>query len=354
MIILKKDIKHGQVSLKTEDIDDLWYLSQLIDPGDFVTGKTLRKIKQLAKNQQTVRIEKRAVFLKLKVEKVEFHEYSDILRVAGTVEEGPDDIPKSSHHTFNVDVGTKITIVKEKWFNYQLKRLKEASTDKDLGILICTMDRDSAHFALLKRQGFKLLSEFEGDVIKKVEPDSKESKFYSQITKQLEQYVERYKIKHIILASPAFWKQDLVKQIKDDKLKQKITFATCNSVGKQAITEVLKRDEVKNVLGQDRITREIKIVETLLEEISKNNLAVYGYKQTKQAANIGAVSDLLLTTDFIHEKRQSNSFSEVDQVLKLVESMKAQIHIINSKNPGGKKLDGLGGIAAILRYKIGI
>ena len=39
-------------------------------------------------------------------------------------------------------------------------------------------------------------------------------------------------------------------------------------------------------------------------------------------------------------------------MIKTVDSEKGDIPIINSKNDAGKKLDGLGGIAAILRYKL--
>ncbi len=352
MRILKKDFKHGEAVVKVEDIDDLWYLSQLIDPGDFVKGKTIRKIKLIGKDEQTKGIKKRPVYLKIKVDKVGFHEYSDVLRVSGTVEEGPEDVTKASHHTFGTGIGDTITIIKDHWLNYQIERLKEASVEKDLKILICTLDRENAGFALLKKQGYKVLSNLEGDVSKKDDAEIKESVFYTQIIRQLNDYVDRYQIKQIILASPAFWKQELLKQIKDDELKQKITLATCNAVGEEAIDEVLKRPEVKNVLSRERTTKELKLVESLLEEIAKNNLEVYGLEQTKQAAEIGAISELLVSTNFIHQKRQEGTFLEIDKIVRLVESMKGEIHIINSKNQAGKKLDGLGGIAAILRYKI--
>ena len=39
-------------------------------------------------------------------------------------------------------------------------------------------------------------------------------------------------------------------------------------------------------------------------------------------------------------------------MLNLVESMRGTINIISSDNDAGKKLDGLGGIGALLRYKL--
>ena len=39
-------------------------------------------------------------------------------------------------------------------------------------------------------------------------------------------------------------------------------------------------------------------------------------------------------------------------MLKTTESIKGSVNIISSEHDGGKKLDGLGGIGAILRYKL--
>jgi protein pelota len=38
--------------------------------------------------------------------------------------------------------------------------------------------------------------------------------------------------------------------------------------------------------------------------------------------------------------------------MKTAEQTKAEIYIISSEHEGGKKLDGLGGMGAILRYKL--
>ena len=45
MKILKRNLKKGEIKLRIENLDDLWYLSQIIDSNDLVSGSTLRKIK---------------------------------------------------------------------------------------------------------------------------------------------------------------------------------------------------------------------------------------------------------------------------------------------------------------------
>ncbi|MBU1204657.1 MAG: hypothetical protein KKE93_01995, partial [Nanoarchaeota archaeon] len=240
------NLRKGELKLKVENMDDLWCLSHVIEPGDIVKGKTIRKIKIGETNQRKVNIVKKTVFIEIRVENVEFHEYSSVLRVSGTITQGPEDVTKGSYHTFNLEQGSIITIIKEKWLSFQIEKIKQASVETKK-ILICVLDRDNACFGLLKKQGFSLLSEIKGDVEKKADLKTKTGNFYNEVINKLYDYVERYKIENIILASPAFWKEDLMKNIKDGEIKKKITLATCSCSGKEAINEVLKRPEVKNV-----------------------------------------------------------------------------------------------------------
>ncbi|MCH8329268.1 MAG: mRNA surveillance protein pelota [Nanoarchaeota archaeon] len=298
------------------------------------------------------KITKKAVFLLIAVEKVEFSKTSNILRISGTVKGGPEDVPLGSHHTFNIEENSIITIIKQKWLKFQIDRLKEASKEATVKILICVHDREEAYFALMKKYGYQLLTNIKGTVAKKADVKQTESNFYKEIIKQLQEYDERYNLSKIIIASPAFWKEELMKELSDENIKGKIIFATCSSVGENAINEVLKRPETENALKQDRIAKEYKYVEELFAEISKNNLASYGLKETKNAAIAGAVKTLLITDSFIQQKRAENKYEEIEETMKTVDNTKGDILIVSSEHEAGKKLDGLGGIAAILRYKI--
>ena len=189
-------------------------------------------------------------------------------------------------------------------------------------------------------------------MVEKDANDIKTSNFYHEIIKQLQSYAERYNARQIILASPAFWKEELLKELKDEILKKKIVLATCSATGENGIDEVLKRDEVKTALKQDRTINEINLVENLFVNIAKNELAVYGLKETEEAINMGAVSQLLITDNLILTSRQNNTYKKLDELIKNADKTKAEIHIVSSEHEGGKKLDGLGGIAALLRFKV--
>ena len=352
MKLLHSSLKKGEVKVLTQNLDDLWYLSAIIEPGDIVQGKTLRKIKIQSGEEKPKESAKKPVFIKLNVEKVEFSKYTNVLRVSGIIKEAPDEVPLGEHHTFNIDDNTAITIIKEQWLKYQLDKLKEACSEKKSSLLICVHDREEAYFALFKKYGYEVLAHIQGEVQKKREENIKKENFYLTIINKIKEYVERHKIKQVIIASPAFWKEDLMKEINDDELKQKIILATCSSATKNGIEEVIKRPEVREALKQERTAKEINKVEELFTEIAKNNLAVYGLKETENAALIGAVKELLITDSFIQKSRSENFYNEVDRIMKTVDKTKGDVEIISSEHDGGKKLDGLGGIAAILRFKM--
>ncbi|MFH1054185.1 MAG: mRNA surveillance protein pelota [Candidatus Woesearchaeota archaeon] len=352
MKITHQNLKKGIVKVKIDSNEDLWYLSHIIDNDDIIQGKTIRKIKKSGSDERQSNVIKKPIFISLKVRKVEFSKTSDILRVSGTIIEGPDDVPKGSHHTFNIEENSEIKIIKDSWLSFQIDKLKEASKDKKPSILLVIFDREEANIALMRSHSYQILTHLKGKVSKKDSPEKIEGNFYKELIDHIQEYVKRYSLKHVILASPSFWKEELLKELKDDELRKKIIQATCSSVDKSAFNEVLKRDEVKVALQEERIASEIRIVENLLSEISKNELAVYGLKETRQAVDAGAVRDLLISNDLIMKKRQDDSYGELDYLMRSVDKMKGDIHIINSDHDGGKKLDGLGGIGGILRYRL--
>ena len=352
MKLLYSNLKKGEVKVLTQNLDDLWYLSTIVEPADIVQGKTLRKIKPQSTDERSKEAAKKPVFIKIQVEKVEFSKHSNVLRVLGVIKEAPEEIPLGEYHTFNIDDNTAITIIKEQWLKYQLDKLKEACSEKKSSLLICVHDREEAYFALFKKYGYEILSHIQGEVQKKREENIKKENFYMAIINKMGEYVERHKIKQVILASPAFWKEDLMKEMKDNELKQKIILATCSSATKNGIEEVIKRPEVREALKQERAAKEMNKVEELFTEIAKNNLAVYGLKETENASSIGAVKELLITDSFIQKSRSENFYASVEGIMKTVDKTKGEVQIISSEHEGGKKLDGLGGIAAILRFKM--
>ncbi len=352
MKILHRNIKHGKIKVKVDTLDDLWYLSALIEEGNLVTGQTERKIKLGGTTDRNQKVIRKTFFLGICVEKVEFHKYANILRVSGKIVAGPEDISKGNYHTFNIEEETIIEITKEHWQRYHIEKLREATETKQANIVICIVDRDEAYFALMKKYGYEHLLEMKGNVQKKDSPEKIKSTFYVDVIKKLEEYDKRYKLDKIILASPGFWKEYLQEQIKNKNIAKKIIIATCSTVSNNAFEEVLKRQETIQALKDDHIVKEINLVDEILKEIMKDGLVTYGLSETKKVAQAGAIKELLITDTFIQKCRQEENFHVIDMIMKSTDNAGGNVHIISTNHEAGKRLDGLGGIAALLRYRM--
>jgi protein pelota len=346
MKFLQKDYKRSYVKLKIENLDDLWFLNYIIEKSDMLKALTYRKIK-LGGELEDKKIIKKPAFLGIEVEKVEFSKYSSNLRISGLVREGPEDIPFGSHHTISLEEGTEFSLEKKKFLKYQIDKLEESAKENKSKILVVVYDREEAYFAMLKKYGYELLGSIKGQVQKKVDKKTEVADFFQEIKKTIEEYDTRYNFSNIVLASPNFWREYMQKI-----MKEKIIFATCSSVGVNGINEVIKRQEVQEVLKQERFAEEIKKVDMLLEEISKQGKAEYGMIEVSKVIDSGAVEYLLVTDSLIQKYRQEEKFEKLDYMMKNTESMNGKVIIISSENDGGQKLDGLGGIGAILRYKL--
>lgn len=355
MRILKDNRKRGEMVIKVTTLDDLWYLSQVIDRNDLVTGHTIRKIKLGSSDEGKTQVIKKHVRITIQVEKVEFHKYTNALRISGKITEGPEEVQRGSFHTINVEENDTLAIVKEQWLNHQVQKLQEACREKLPKILICVLERKEVAFALLKRYGYDYISDFEGEVQEKALPMmKKDATFYADITKRLQEYDQRYHLDKIIVASPAFWKEEFNKVLdkKAPELKKKVLFTVCHTTGKNAMHEVLKSDEIRKALKEERIIEEIHLVEELFKEIAKNNNAVYGMQEVEEAANAGAIKILLVTDELIQNLRREEKYEQLDKIMKTVEATGGEIHIITTEHQAGQELQGITGVAAITRYKI--
>ncbi len=352
MQLLKTYFKKGIVRFKVNDPDDLWYLSHIIDAGDLVTGVTTRKIK--IGDSENAKIARKTFLVTIEAETVDFSAGGQALRVNGKIIEGPEDIPRGSYQSISLEMGSESTLTKEQWLTHQKQKLEEAGKVK-YSYLLCIFDREEALFALTKKFGYEILAKTQGEVSKKARQVDIKKDFQEEIIKALEIYHDRYAPEKIILASPAFYKEDLLKKISQASLKSlkaKIVLAICSDVSESALDEVIKRPELKEVLQQSRAREEQLLVEQVLQEISKDNLAVYGWTEVKKAVLGGAVSDLIVTDKLIKQSREQKKYEDLDELMKKTDALQGKIHVITSEHDSGKRIDGLGGIAALLRYKL--
>lgn len=348
MKILKKNLKNGELTVKVESVEDLWVLEHIIEPEDLIKGKTERKIKLGGIDDRNMKVIRKQVFLTIKTEKISVSDDSETLRILGLITDGPENVPRGEHHSFNIEKETVITIYKNKWFKYQLSKIEEATKTVQTKILLVIFDREEAYFVKLKGHNYELISKISGDVQKKEDGHVSKGNFYKEIIKKIEENNNSNNLNNIIIASPGFWREDLLKLMPSD-LKKKTVSATVSHASESAISEVLKRDELKNVLEQNRGAQNLKLIDSLLQSISKDQ-ACYGLDETKEKVELGAVKELFVSLTKLKESRNNDEFEKLERIMIKCEEMNGKIHLIDSEE-ALKKLDSISGIAGILRWK---
>lgn len=339
MQILQKSRKTGRVVLKPENLDDLWELSNIIESGDHITARTERKIDLGSERTNQVR---KTLTLSGQVTDVELEH--DLLRIQTTITQGPDDlVSHGDHHSFSIQPHKELTIQKN-WDQITWDRLKQAASRKPLNVLLVTFDREQAWFAELTRRGYETITALSGDVAKKA-PGGGEENFWKTLSELITDLNQRNDYKHIVVASPAFWTDYLLKAL-PQQVRTKTTSASCSAVGEAALAEVVKRPELQQVLDADQTSHEQEVMQEILEAIGKDK-ACYGKADCEQKISIGQVQMLAVSHELIQQARKEEWYEELNELISQAKSTQADVHLIEHVT---QQLDSLGGIAGALRW----
>lgn len=346
MRVLEEDAKAGRIKLLIENLDDLWHLYNIIEKGDLASTLTYRRTEVAKDKIRTERAEKKRMHLSIRVEKVEFHEFSDRLRVHGIIEQGIQDI--GSYHTFNLTVGDFITIVKEEWKEHHLNQIREAVKSARMPLItLLAIEDDEATFAILRQYGVQEIARITVNIPGKQYTVKKGGKkeFYGEVLEKLRGIS---KGTPLIILGPGFAKEEFYAfgKEKEPRLFERALIKATGQGGMAGVQELLKRGSISDVLVESRVAYETELVEKLLEEIAREGLYAYGVKDVENALNLGAVEKLLVTDQAIRDKRAENA-------LKLSKDVDTKVVIVSTVHDAGKKLESLGGLGALLRYKIG-
>jgi protein pelota len=120
------------------------------------------------------------------------------------------------------------------------------------------------------------------------------------------------------------------------------------------VHEVLARGAVDEVLAESRLAEEAEAIDELMRRIKAGETAVYGPEAVERAAEYGAVERLLVLDERLRGERAGAGEWPVDAnaVIEAVEQQGGDVTVLKAGSEPGRQLDGLGGIAALLRYRI--
>ncbi|CAI1493573.1 Protein pelota homolog [Thermococcus nautili] len=356
MQILEEKPKEGIVKVKAETLDDLWHLYHVIDPGDIVYAKTLRKQAQRTDSLRAEKVEVIPVYLGVKAEKINFHKFANQVRVTGPiVYASREDVPLGKYHTITIEEGTVVTIQKPRWKEHHIERLKEAiEASKRAKVMIVVIDEGEADIALVREYGVEMVASIRRNLGGKrynTDRESEEKKFFHDLAKTMAELMEREKIEKAIVAGPGFVKEDFHKFLRENypELAKKVVIEDTSVTGRTGIYEVIKRGTVDRVYHENRVAKEVQLVEKVLENIARNTgLATYGLREVEEAVNYRAVETLLVLDELL----KGDLREKVEELMDAVRYSRGEVVIVSSEHEGGEKLKALGGLAALLRFRV--
>ncbi|MEF8782233.1 MAG: mRNA surveillance protein pelota [Haloarculaceae archaeon] len=340
-----------RLTLVPESLDDLWHLSHVVEPGDRVAGDTTRRIQRDDDQLRDTGGEREHLWVEVDVEDVEFAKFANRLRVGGVIADCSREDQLGHHHTLNVEDRDEIEIEKV-WKPDQRERLEaavEAAENPD--VAIATVEEGEAHVHTVAQYGTEERATITGPTGK-----GEYARPRSELFAELTDVLRRIDPDAIILAGPGFTKQDALSYIEEEApgLTDRITSVDTAGVGDRGVHEVLKRGAVDDVQRETRIAEESELIDELTERIAEGVKVAYGPEQVAKAADYGAIEHLLVLDEHLREERGGEGEWDVDAdaIIETTEQKGGEVTVFSGEFDPGRQLANLGGIAALLRYRL--
>jgi len=358
MKVLKGKLKKGIIKVVPERLDDLWHLYNVITKGDEVRARTTREKKVDERYARPKRGRRVSVFLSVRVQKVLWDRTLNRLRIHGIVCKAPEKLDVTgSHHSINVALNKPITIVKTRWLNHQIDRLKRASQPKVMPLIVTSIDDEEYCVAILRQYGIDVKAEEKTRLPGKLEAEKRTKatrEFFKNAMNALEEVWMRLR-SPIVILGPGFIKNDFVKYINSkssDVASAIIDVKGVNSAGLAGIQEALRSGVFTKAMKHVRIAEETRVMEEVLTRLGKSRLDVtYGLSDVEKASSFGAIARLLLADVKLREASDEKRIA-LEGLMREVEERGGEVTIISAEHEAGAKLLSLGGIAALLRFPL--
>jgi protein pelota len=329
---------YGEIRLFPESLDDLWHLEHLVGPGTLVFATTLRTVETPSDRIRPEKPEKRPVRLGIRVEKVEFHKFANRLRISGIIEHGPE---TGSYHTLNIEPGYELSVIRQ-WRQADLERIYRAvRASVQEAVHILTIEEGEAELFRIRQFGPEGVLTITAGSGKEAGQETR-SGFFERIAVHL-----RGITGPLVIAGPGFIKDDFIRFAKNRSsasVERAIVIET-RRTGRGAVQEVIGKGALDKLIDDLQLSREVKMMDEVLLRISQGGAVAYGREEVKEAIVLGAVDQVLLADTLLRD-------AEVMDLVSKAEAMRATIIVLSSAFEPGERLVALGGIAALLRYRI--
>lgn len=310
--------------------------------------------------------------LTIKVTKLDFDSQAGQLHVSGQVSEENKHVKLGSFHTLDLELHRNFTLEKaDGWDSVALDTLKEAIDQESKAQLwAVVMQEGLANICLITEHQTILRQRIEVNLPKKRAGSSDHDKalqrFYQTTFDSLLRQIDLSDPKPLLLASPGFTASSFQQFIKTQsaagtnrqlqQLVPKITVAHSASGHLHSLSEALSSPAVTSKLSDTKFARETQLIERFFDMMRQDDpRAWYGPKECELAIERGAVGKgggVLMISNSLFRSQDIQTRKRWVKTVDDVKDQGGEVRVLSSMHESGKKLEGLGGIAAILTYPI--
>ncbi|RLG49057.1 MAG: mRNA surveillance protein pelota [Thermoproteota archaeon] len=355
MKVLELDERRGLIKLRLESLDDMYWLMSILEEGDVVRARTVRRVKPDSSRPDSG--ERVPVTLSVSVEKVDVDGFSGRLRITGVIVDAPEWLGiKGRHHTISISPGRQVTVVKEEISPGVLEILKRAEAMSERPrALIVVMDERRAVVAEASDYRVRVVLELSSGVPGKVASDRERAAalggYFRELADAIASRAERGDYEVVIVAGPGPVKEEFLGFLRGrlPELGERVRLGHASTATVNGVYEVIKRGELDRWLREFAISRDIRELDEFMSMLARRSrLVAYGLSEVSLAAECGAVERCLISSALLFSEKRG-------EVLSLIESLRrtrAEFHIVDSGTEPGEILDSLGGVVAFLRFSI--
>ncbi|KAI9371660.1 eRF1 domain 1-domain-containing protein [Aspergillus egyptiacus] len=383
----------GSVTLIPEEPEDMWHAYNLIVPGDLLYATALRRVTTTGTTGSTSSSRVRLT-LEIRVKSLDFDPQNSQLHVSGQIVNETPHTKIGQHHTLDLELNRQFTLEKGSgsgaenegngWDSVAVEALKDAVDEggnRRAEAVAVVMQEGLAHICFIGQFRTILKQKVEMSVPRKrqggSDHDKTMTKFFQTTLDTLLRHMEfntsstsmtsNEPVRPVLLASPGFVAAAFQKHIQNvantttpalKRLLPSIVVVHSASGYLHSLTEVLQSPTVKTLLSDTKHARETKLMDDFHEQLRKEtSKATYGPREVEHAVDQGAVGrggGVLIISNRLF---RSQDVAERKRWVALVDRVRdvegGEVRVLSSEHESGKRLDGLGGIAALLTFPVG-
>jgi protein pelota len=329
------------LKVQADLFDDLYLLQRILAPGDIIESRSFRRYKSLEGDKG----EQKEVFLTINMEKSELDKNASRLRITGKIINGrPEEFVKlNSYHTISVAPGDVISISKQLWKDYIIRRIKEAVADtKKVRFGAIALDDEKATAANIHGYGIDVTSEIYSHLSKRMSTADYE-KARNAYFNELISIIKNMDVDMVLVAGPGFTRENFRKYIEamNISIDKKLLYVPASDAERSGIREAMQDEAVAKFFEHEHTKKEFHLFNMFMNALHLD-LSFYGVEQVKEALANYTIGVVLVNDTVLNEP-------SIQEILDIADMQHVSIEIFNASDEAGMQLSGFKDIAGIAK-----